>query len=294
MSHSLNDQVTPKGIFALFKGENGSGKSVAALSFPDPYVFDHDRKMPAIAQKHQGLGHIKKQDIQWDTFNDVFGIGDKLKELVDYYPYETEEAARNNGFSAENTCPYETLIGDTITGCSYTALKSIDDVKGQNILSMLKNIKISTKTGAKTIELRGYDYYNGEDNFLKYYIDTLKFLWARPGNPKHVILCAHVIVSEQSGPPGTTIKTITRRIVTAGNKIAAYIPAQFDEVYQFATDQGSAFDENSQIKHLCYTQGVGDDFAKTSYNLPAQIDFTNKSLFDLISDKVDIGREKTL
>jgi hypothetical protein len=293
MPHSLNDETPARGIFALFKGENGSGKSVAALSFPKPYVFDHDRKMPAIAQKHQGLKHIKKQDIHWDTYQDVFGIGDKLKELYDYFPYESQAKADEAGFSGSNECPYETLIGDTITGCSYTCIKTVDDVKGQNILDMLQNIKVSKK-GAKTIELRSYDTYNGEDSFLKYYIDTLKFLWARPGNPKNVIICAHVIVSEQSGPPGTSIKTVTRRIVTAGNKIAAYIPAQFDEVYQFATDQGSAFDGNSQVKHLCYTQGVGDDFAKTSYNLPSCIDFTNKSLFDLISDKVDIGREKTL
>jgi len=288
MPHSTTDEVPARGIFALFKGDNGSGKSVGALSFPKPYVFDHDRKMPAISQKH-----FPNKKVDWDTFNDVFGIGDMLKQFVDYFPYESQAAADQAGFRNENECPYETLIGDTITGCSYTCIKTVDDVKGQDILSMLKNVKESKK-GAKTIELRSYDTYNGEDNFLKYYIDTLKFLWARPGNPKHVIICAHILTSEQSGPPGTTIKTVTRRIVTAGNKIAAYIPAQFDEVYQFATDQGSAFDENAQIKHLCCTQGIGDDFAKTAYKLPAQIDFTNKSLFDLISDKVDIGRAKTL
>lgn len=289
MSHStLDPDLAPTGIFALFKGDTGSGKSVGALSFPKPYIFDHDRKMPAIAKKH-----FPKKEVHWDTFSDVFQIADQMTKLINYYPYESIEAAQAANYNEENLCPYETVISDTVTGLSYTALKSIDDVKGQNIISMLKNIK-NTKAGGKMIEIRGYDYYNGEDNFLKWYIDSLKFLWARPGNPKHVIVCCHVLTSEQAGPPGTTIKTITRKIVTAGSKIAAYIPAQFDEVYHFATDSGSAFDANSATRHICLTQGFGDDSAKTAYNLPKEIDFTNDSLFDKISDKVDIGRAKTI
>lgn len=292
MPSTTDQQLEIPGLFALFKGDNGSGKTEAALSFPTPYVFDHDRKMPAIARKH-----YPGKKIDWDPMNNIFEVEEKVKQFKDF-------------------CPYETLITDTITSASYGAIKTIDDVKGQNIFSMLQNISVKekqpsassrvTRSGqdakkeVKTIELRGYDYYNGEDSFFKWYIDELKALWARPGNPKHVLVLAHILMSEQSGPPGSTLKTITRRIVTAGNKIAAYIPAQFDEVYHFAVDQGSAFDQNAVVKHFCFTQGVGDDFAKTAYNLPPAFDFTwelgkqNKGLYDLISDKVDIGRPKTL
>ena len=38
--NTLDKDVAEKGIFALFKGPSGSGKSVGALSFPTPYVFD--------------------------------------------------------------------------------------------------------------------------------------------------------------------------------------------------------------------------------------------------------------
>jgi hypothetical protein len=288
MPQSTTDNSPVKGVFALVKGETGSGKSNLAYSFPTPYVFDHDEKMPAIAKKH-----FAGKKIDWDTFPDIFGVEERIKEL-------------------EEDCPYETLVVDTVTSVSYKALKTIDDCKGQNVFSMLKNVNVKDKPAAasnrarvsgttaaettktvKTIELRGYDYYNGEDSFFKWYIDKLKFLWSRPGNPKHVLVLAHVLTSEQAGPPGTTIKTVTRRIVTAGSKIAAYIPAQFDELYHVATDQGDSFDPSAAIKHLCFFQGVGDDSAKTAYNLVAPIDFTNKSFYELMSDKVDIGRKSS-
>jgi len=286
MPHStLDSEIQEHGVFALFKGDTGSGKSVGALSFPKAYVFDHDYKMPNIAQKH-----FPGKEIFWDTFFDVFGVGDKLAELVQYYPHISKEDAQKNGFFAENECPYETIIGDTVTGLSYTALKTVDDVKGQNILTMLKNIK-ATRSGGKMIELRGYDYYNGEDSFLKYYIDTLKFLWARPGNPKHVIICCHIITSDQKGPPGSNVVTQTRRIVTAGNKIAAYIPAQFDEMWQFSIQPGDAFSSDSKAKHIVSFEAIGEDSAKTALKLPfAHLDFTDRPLFGLLSSYINLGK----
>lgn len=289
MSHSTLDEAqVGRGLFALFKGDSGSGKSVGALSFPKAYIFDHDRKMPAIAQKH-----FPGKEIHWDTFNDVFEIGEKITEMINYFPYESVQAAQDDGFNKDNECPYETVIGDTITGLSYAAIKTIDDVKGQNILTMLKNIK-STRSGNKMIEIRGYDYYNGEDSFLKWYIDSMKFLWARPGNPKNVILCAHVLTSEQKGPPGSTTVVQTRRIVTAGSKIAAYIPAQFDEVWQFGTQPPPLGHEDQTSKHVVIFQSIGEDSAKTAYKLPPEIDFTNKSLFDEVNKFTIIGRERSL
>lgn len=245
-----------KGVFALFKGESGTGKSVGALSFPGAYVLDHDRKMPAISQKH-----FPKKEVHWDTFDDVFQISDKLVEL-------------------QRDCSYETLICDSVTSLSYTALKSIDDVKGQNVLSMLKNVK-ANKAGNVQIELRGYDYYNGEDSFLKYYLDCLKSLWARPGNPKHIIMIAHVLTSESTDIK-TRIVTKTRRIVTAGKNIAAYIPAQFDDVWHFGYEAATLDSTDGRIRHVISTEAIGDDSAKTAFKLPQVIDFTGGSLYDEI------------
>ena len=264
---STTDEIQERGFFGLFKGESGAGKSVAALSFPNIYVMDHDEKMPAIAQKH-----FPGKQISWDTFKDVFEIGDKLVEF------------QNNG------CPYETLVCDSLTSLSYKILKSIDDAKGQNILSTLANIRTS-KRGAPTLEIRGFDSYNGEDNFLKYYIDSLKTLWARPGNPKHIILIAHVLSSD-SKDMKTGLTTTTRRIVTAGAKIAAYIPAQVDNAFHFTVGMPDIGKENDPIKRICKTEAIGDDFAKTAYNLPGTIDFTGKNFYDIINREIGFDRIK--
>ena len=253
---STLDTTVETGFFGLFKGDSGSGKTVASLSFPNPYVFDFDRKMPAISLKH-----FPGKEVYWDTFENIFDIGDKVGGLME-------------------DCPYETIIADSVTSLSYNCIKSIDDVKGQNVLTMLKNFKKSSK-GYSTIELRGYDYYNGEDNFLKFFIDQLKLLWARPGNPKHVIIVAHVLTAETTDIK-TKVVTKTRRIVTAGKNIAAYIPAQFDECWHFGVERPPIDDPSVRVQHVVCTEAIGDDYAKTAYNLDPIIDFTKALLYEKI------------
>lgn len=253
------------GFFGMFKGESGAGKSVGALSFPNPIVLDHDRKMPAIARKH-----FPGKEVKSVQFKDVLEVGKLLEEWQ------------------QVGCPFETIIGDSITSLSYSCLKTLDDLKGQNILKMMENVRESAKK-YKTVELRGYDYYNAEDNFIKFYIDALKALWMRPGNPRHVILIAHVMTSEtQDIQTKEIIKT--RRIVTAGSKIAAYIPAQMDEVWHFGIERGSILSKEqdaARIKHFCVTESMGEDYAKTAFSLDYKIDFTNGSLYENVRDQIE-------
>lgn len=262
---STSDQQDSSGLFALFKSESGMGKSTAALSFPSPYVLDHDEKMPAVAQKH-----FPGKKVDWDTFPDIFAVSEKLESFV-----------------GEGNCPYETIIGDSVTALSYCCLKTIDTVKETDILKMLRNIK-KTKGGKDQIELRGFDYYNGEDNFIKYYLDRLKTLWSQPGNPRHVILLAHILSSEQTNAM-TGITTVTRRIVTAGNKIAAYIPSQFDNVWLFGRQDPDFGSDDQTRRRICITQGTGMDDAKCVYRFPAQIDFTDQSLYDKLLKYEDLS-----
>jgi len=254
------------GIFALFKGDSGAGKSVGALSFPNPVVLDHDRKMPAIAQKH-----FPGKNIPFKQYTDVLQVGETLEQWM------------------AGSCPFDTIIGDSLTTLSYSCLKTIDDLKGTNIMTKLRDLQRqgAAKTGSKTIELRGFDYYNAEDNFLKFYIDTLKMLWQRPGKPHHVILIAHVMTSESQDIKTKEIQRM-RRIVTAGSKIAAYIPAQFDETWHFATSHGDLLADTGRVKHYAVTEALGEDYAKTAYNLPPKIDFTNGSLYEQISNELDL------
>lgn len=254
-------------MFILMKGDSGAGKTVGAASFPDPIVLDFDRKGMAIVRKH-----FPDRKIPYQQFGDVLQSG----ELLERWDKEG--------------CPFETIVADSITSLSYDCIKTLDDLKGSNILTRLRDIK-STKKGSKMPELRGFDYYNVEDSYLKFFIDALKTMHAKPGNPKNVIIIAHVLTSEQQNMQTKEV-TITRRIVTAGQKIAAYIPAQFDETWHFGVGIPNSLDSTSRVSHYVFTEAVGDDFAKTAYRLPYKIDFTNKSLYDEIKNKLTEPQEE--
>lgn len=244
-----------RGLFALFKGDSGSGKSVGALSFCDPdndgskpgFVFDNDGKMPNIAQKH-----FPDKDIHYERFNNIF---DHANILDEFYKY----------------CPYETIIEDSLTSLVVNVLNSVGEIKGEKSMDMLRKLKM-TGGGGKMIELMGIDYYNAETNFIeRYWLDMLKALWARPGNPKHVIIIAHVLTAESAPDLKTKIVTRTRSLVTAGRKVAAYIPTQFDDAWHFAYES----DMMGKNRRVVLTDGIGEDWAKTSFRIPNnKIDFT--------------------
>ena len=134
------------------------------------------------------------------------------------------------------------------------------------------------------------DYYGGEDRFCTFFIDQLKRLHARPGNPKHVIVIAHVLTVESAPDLKTKIVTVTRSIVSKGRKVAAWLPSQFDDAYTFGYEQGNPFASDEKPKRVCITDAYGVDAAKCSIRkLPACLDFTDGSLYDEIYNRVVIG-----
>lgn len=244
------------GVFGLFKGTSGAGKSVGALSFPDPYLLDLDKKMPGIAHKH-----FPGKEIHWDTFPDMFKLAECLEAL-------------------QGNCPYETVILDSITSLTQLILSSISTIKGEEVPKLLAKVK-KTASGGKMIEMIGFDHYNAETVMVKFVLDVLKNIWTQPGNPKHVIVIGHVLTKESVSPTG--IITRTNSIVTAGKAVAAYIPAQFDEAWHFAIN-APEFGSTGGLGHVVLTEAIGDEFAKTAFNLPARIDFTRGSLYDKVKD----------
>ena len=109
---STLDETNNRGVFALFKGESGSGKSTAALSFPGVYVLDFDKKMPTIAQKH-----FKGKDIHYDTFTEINPMIRKLESFKD-------------------ECPYETIVADSLTSLCDLSIRTIGKLKGENAKDM--------------------------------------------------------------------------------------------------------------------------------------------------------------
>ena len=257
MPSTLDEQhVIDPGIFAIFKGVPNTGKSTGALSFPNAYVIDSDCKMPTIARKH-----FPGKKIDWDTFDNIFLLSDKLNEFL------------NNG------CPYETIIADSITGLSTTVLNTVGMTKGEDAIKLIKTM-VTVSNKEKHIDHMDWDYYRGSANFFeRYFINVLRTLWAREGNPKHVILTAHVVDIEQSNIQTGKV-TKTRQIVTAGKKISAFIPTRFDETYHFGWQLPELGDNLTKPKNICITSSFGEDDARTAYPFPEKIDFTGKSLYE--------------
>jgi AAA domain len=252
---STKDVVEQKGLFALFKGAPNTAKSGAAYSFPNAFVFDFDRKMPTVAKKH-----FPEKEFNWECFDDVYQVSDFLQPWL----------------SGKVQCPYETLIVDTVTSLSTLCLCSVDKTKGTDVIKMMQHKQIG-KGGAVSVEVMGFDYYNAEANFFeRYFMESLRILWAREGNPKHVIVIAHEISKEQTNMI-TGLTTITKTIVTAGTKVAAFIPSRFDEEYVFKSER-PALGSNEANKRICITCDFED--TRTAYKFPNKIDFTNKSLYD--------------
>lgn len=262
---TLDHQPNGNGLLALFKGDSGTGKSVAALSWPKPYVFDFDRKMPSIARKH-----FPRKEIHYDTFEDIFQVTEKLNEFEGY-------------------CPYETLITDSFTALANLTIESVGKVKGESVPEMLSRVQ-TTHNKNKQLEMMPIDYYGGEDRFCTFFIGQLKRLYARVGNPKHVIVIAHVLTVESAPDLKTKIITKTRSIVSKGRKVAAWLPTEFDDAYTFGIGQANPFDPNDRPKRYCLTESYDEDASKCSLALPPRIEFTNGSLYDEISQNVEYGR----
>jgi hypothetical protein len=229
-------------LFCLFKGEVGTRKSTCALSFPKPiYFFDYDGKMDALALPQKAWG-ISDKDIHYDYYTDWQNAKIKLE-----------------GF--QTTCPYKTLVIDSVTSWA-------DAINRQTL---------KTKGSGKmigTIPVNSIEDFNAEDSALKEGIALLKDI--KKYHKINIILIAHIIQREVKSADGQT--HMSRTIVTAGKAIAQKIPAYCSEIYHFNIEPGIIV--GSGGKYGLLTTHTGDDFARTSLPLESKILFGNDPLYD--------------
>lgn len=250
------DQVDPKLIFAMFKGEPGTRKSTQALSFPGPqYWFSWDRKMQGILLPLRNWG-IDPKTIEYDDYDDWNTARDKLEKL-------------------SVNCPYDTLVFDSITSMADMTLRQTLKSKGGT----------TRKSGAMAgkqiagISVNELEDYNAESAAINELISLAKDIQIY--NHKtfkryiNIILIAHVM--EVTNKSSDNKMITTRTIVTAGKRVAAKIPAYCTEVYHFGIKKG--FVEGQGGKYICATESTSDDFARTALPLPKEIEFGDKSLY---------------
>ena len=239
------DNLSFEALYCLFKGEPGTRKSTAALSFPGPlYFFDYDGKMDALRlpMKHWGLD---PKTIEFDTYKDWDSAKNKLE-----------------GFQVK--CPYKTLVIDSITSCA--------DAINRQSLKFKEGKGEGKKVG--TINVNSIEDYGAEDSALKELIALTKDI--HKYHKCNVILVGHIIQKEVKGPNNTT--HMARMLVTAGKGIAQKIPAYCSEIYHFNVETGMNVSAGGQ--YALKTTHTGDDFARTSLPLDSHIQFGSDSLYD--------------
>jgi len=243
---SSDDIKLDSRMMCLFKGDPGSGKSIAAASYPNPYFFDLDDRMKSVAH----YWRARNRKFMYDTYTSFDPLYEKLEQFETY-------------------CPYETLIYDGITS------------GGDQILNDMVSFRSSTNAKkvmrGKRIEQYQIEDYGGEGRGLQMIVDKLKAISRRRGI--HVIVTAHVLTTESTDLK-TKQTTTSRTLLTAGKKVAAKLPKDFDESYHFDVQPG--FSPDDMPKYTIVTRNTGWDWAKTALPIPLRIDFTNGSLYDII------------
>jgi hypothetical protein len=243
--------VTPDLLYAMFKGEPGTRKSTAALSFPGPqYWFSWDRKMNGLIIPMKNWG-IDPKTIDYDDYDDWNKARAKLEKL-------------------QTTCPYKTLIFDSVTSmCDMTLRQTITAKRGTTRGS-------GAQAGKQIagIQVNELEDYNAETSALQELIALTKDI--QSFHKIHIILIAHVIQAEYRNT--TTNQThISRSIVTAAKKTAAKIPGYCGEIYHFNIKRDIT---GAGGKYTCLTQHTGDDFARTALPLDNEIIFGDKPLYN--------------
>ncbi len=242
------EQIDFARMFTLLKGEPGTRKSTAALSYPKPmYWFDWDQKMEALALPAQKWG-IDLKEVEYDSYSNF----DKPKQKIAQF---------------QLNCKYKTLVIDSIT--------SAGDAINRQTLGFKDGQKDGGAYKIAGISVNTMEDYKAETAGFQEMIAMLKDV--ANYHKIHIVLSAHVI-GQRKDDPNNNLTSHSRILVTGSEKAAAKIPAYCTEAYHFNTK--NKVDTTVEGDYACVTRHTGNDFARTSLDLPREIVFNDKPLFD--------------
>lgn len=243
-------------FMGLFIGVNGTGKTIAAASFPEPIlILDFDGRVAPVR-----FFYPNKTDIEYwtvgldgDTRRDVIGFTefcDKMEKLQD-------------------NCPYETVVVDSYTSYSAVAVLHQMGMRGEDVKK--------TKGG---LPIPDWDEYKGETGVALQILEIAKIL------PSHFIMTAHPVsaakTTKQGGSANEVLASIIKgsSLATYGWKTPSFLPNYFNEMYYFFNDVSGQMGQ--EVRRKIQTVSVGEIVAKTALPLPAIIDVTNKPLYPVL------------
>jgi hypothetical protein len=192
-------------------------------------------------------------------------------KTIHYDDYDDWSKAKAKLESFQVNCPYKTIVFDSITSMADQTLRQTIKLK----YGMKRGSGAVAGKLIAGIAINELEDYAAESSALQELIALSKDV--HNFHKVNVILIAHVIQAEYRNTTNNTTH-ISRQIITAGKKTAAKIPAYCGEVYHFNIKRG--FTEGARGEYSLLTEHVGDDFARTALELPQEIVFGDKPLYE--------------
>jgi hypothetical protein len=247
------DQANSDVLFTMLKGEPGTRKSTAALSYPTPqYWISTDQKMEALTMPMKKWGVNPKQ-VVYDDYVDWSKPKAKLEQL-------------------QVDCPFKTIIVDSIT--------SIGDNMNRETIKMKRSGQGEGEGKGKkigNIYVPGIEEYNAEASAFQELIALLKDI--HKFHKVNIILIAHVVGQRNKDNDTNKLTHHSRVIITGGDKISGKIASYMTEVYHFNIEADFNID-SGEGKFGLFTQHTGNDYARTSLPLERKILFNSEPLYE--------------
>lgn len=244
-----------KNLSVLLIGYPGSGKSIAAASFPRPiYIFDLDRRIDSLLNYFGDATDIE---------HDYYGPEEYLKLDAKIEQIKTGNA------------PFKTYIMDSLTTLARMAINYSLTMRGGGKGSILKG----------KVQMSTFDDYNVESHVILNMLNTF-----RTGNFKaNFILTGHLLET-RTKVPNTTDDIVSQRLLTGGKNIAAEVPVYFNEVYYVDKNNDLL---NNKVSYRSITSPMNGINGKSALPIPSVIDFTmtgkdSKGLFQHIQEACKI------
>ena len=253
----------------LFKGHNGTGKTIAACAkeFRPVYIFNCEGRFESVVNYYKNRPEGLK-DIEVDDFpigSGYYKLDQKLDELV-------------------KRPEYKTVLMSSLTSFIYVILNHL--IKAKSGQTTKSGQQAGMKIGG--IPVNELQDYNAEDSAI--INDLIAFFQLMKAQGTNCILEAHItpydIISLEGGQ---RVATTINQILTKGKKAPAAVPGFFNEIWLFTKHfEGIVVGEQKPHYHV-NTMGTSTDDCKTSWGIES-FDWTDsdfgEKVFSQLSKEV--------
>lgn len=246
----------------LFKGHNGTGKTIAACGsqFRPVYIFNCEGRIESVLNYYKNRPEGLK-GIEYDNFpigSGYYSIDKKMDELV----------AR---------CEYRTVLMSSLTSFIYLILEHL--IRDKFGKKTAKGFDAGKKIGG--IPVNELQDFNAEDSAI--INDLIAAFQQLKANGVNTILEAHITPYEVNYlEEGQRTSVTINNILTKGKKAPASVPGFFNEIYLF-TKEHPGF--GKPPRYLVNTSGTATDDCKTSWGIQG-FDWTNQDFSELVMNQL--------